>query len=301
MLFAVRATAQMDAENEKAVFEDKESETSIHWPGGRTFRANVADASLKLSYSHTSDTDAVVAIRNRPLTWGVELSGKTNDGVLPILSSGTFTPGFKIGGVLGYYTHYSLTSTNAWLTLKVGYEGAKLKLINTDTSYNEQITSQTFEGLSVALGYNIIPGDLNNLIIGLGVSFKKANNYSTLDDLELTETHVYLDTITGATRTSQTTIAGKTGTYRAYNRFDIQEDIYWIPVPRLGIYQYARCKVPEGSDAVFSLGAGAYLLTENALSSRAGIVFEYSDLTNGDTPTAEHISVNLVVGFNFGK
>jgi hypothetical protein len=113
---------QVDPSNGKAVFED------IEWPSGNTFRVNTKDASLKLAYSHSWDTDSVGP--KKPLIWGVDLSGKTNDGILPLFAEGTFTPGFKINATIGGYTHYSLKSTNAWWGLTFGYEGSKLKLIN---------------------------------------------------------------------------------------------------------------------------------------------------------------------------
>jgi hypothetical protein len=137
--------------------------------------------------------------------------------------------------------------------------------------------------------------------LGFSIGYKKTNNYSNLDELELTETHVFVDTSSGITRTYESKVTGKTGEYKVYNRLDFQQDIFWIAAPRLGIYQYSRFKKPDNADLNITAGAGAYLLTDDAFTSRAGIVFEFSDLTNISTTPADHLSVSLVVGFSFGE
>jgi hypothetical protein len=290
----------IDKKTETPVYEDTENETSIQWPNGNAFRVNTKDASAKLVFSKT-----VNQRKSHPLIWGLDLSGKTNDGALSLFSEGRFTPGFQANGTIGWYINYDrvtpgkdTTRNISWITFKAGYEGSKLKLINTDTSFDQMIEKKTFGGGGFSLSYNVICG--NNLLFGLSAGYYRKNNYGSLDEIELSQTQTFVDTTSGITRTTEEKIAGKTGTYKTFNQFRVQGDVFIIPVQHLGLHGYARYRLNGESDSNVSLGVGAYLLRDSALSSRAGIVLGFDDITHTKS-ASESATVSLIVGFSFGQ
>lgn len=286
----------IDSKNGKAVYEDKDGETSIIWPGGSIFRVNTKDASMKIGYSHLLKED----VKN-PFALGFDLSGKTYDGVLSLISKGQFSSGIKTNVFVSKYFQKDIEKSVSWISLKMGYEGSKFNLIYLDSSYNEQVNSKAFEGFNVSLGWNIIPGKRNDLLLGFSAGYKHSNNYNSLDEIEMKEVRTFTDIASGSTRTLENKISGRTGDYKETNTCILKEDLFWIATPRLGLYQYFRLQGPEFKKMIPSLGAGAYLLNDkDVLSSRAGIIFEANDFTHLSSDAGKHFFVSLIVGVSFG-
>src|SRR5688572_995511 len=78
----------------QSIFEDREGLSAIHLLDGGTIRLNTADASIKMSYMDK--------ISSRDFFYGLDVSGKTNDGIMSFISDGNISPGAKINSNFGF-------------------------------------------------------------------------------------------------------------------------------------------------------------------------------------------------------
>lgn len=279
----------------QSMFEDSKGKSAIFLPNGGTFGLNIADASIKVSFSQNVSTS--------PIFLGLDVSGKTNDGVLSLISKGNISPGTKVNGVIGVNElfHYC-DRLDGWLALKVGYEGSALKLYSPDSAFSKQITKITFNSFVTSLSFNLkIDG---NKLFAVSFGYQKANNYNDLDDIELIDKKTITDTITNTTRTYEIKTKAKIGEYKVFQQIPINVDYFWTPknLPRVGFYHYWRTSYSIG-DKKFQngFGTGLYLLKKNnPLSSIAGVVFEVKDITKLNENYGKGFVVNLVVAYNFG-
>lgn len=277
----------------QSTFEDKDGETSIFLRQGGTFRLNTLDGSLKLSYSHENTKSH--------LFYGIDVSGKTHDGILSLFANGKITPGVKANAVIGYKEIEISSKLDAWTYAKIGYEGASFKLFEPDSIFAKQINKKTFNTFVVSGAFNLKVGGF--AVFGLGFQYKKGNNYSSLEDIEINEITNYTDSTSNTIRTQEQKMTLKSGDYRVFDQWTIQADAFWLPnnQPRIGFYHYFRAKF-QGDQFVPTLGSGIYLLKKNnPLSSIAGIVFEINDLTKINEGFGKSFSVNFVVGYNFAS
>jgi len=277
----------------QSMFEDRKGNSAIFLPSGGTFRLNTSDASLKLSFANK--------VSSKSLFYGFDISGKTNDGILPLISKGTISPGAKANGYIGIQELFKdFDALDGWLVLKAGYEGAAFKLFNTDSAFSNQIDKKTFNTFTSSLGFNMKFGGTK--LLALSVGYQKVNNYSDLDDLELTDKTSIVDSASNTVRSSEKVSKVKVGDYKTYDQFPINLDFFWVPknMTRIGFYHYWRGKVTNGN-FTNGLGSGLYLLKKNnPLSSIAGVVFEVNDLSKLSDGLGKNFTINFVVGFNFG-
>jgi len=87
---------------------------------------------LKLSY--------VYRVSNSPYFYGFDISGKSNDGLVPLITKGDISPGAKVQFVIGRQELFRKSNIlDGWLTLKIGYEGGIFKTYNPDSVFINQI------------------------------------------------------------------------------------------------------------------------------------------------------------------
>lgn len=277
----------------QSLFEDRKGSSAIFLPYGGTFRLNTADASLKLSF--------VNRVSNKKFFYGFDVSGKTNDGIAPLISKGDISPGAKVNGVIGLQELFHKSNIlDGWLALKIGYEGASFKLFNSDSIFANQIKKTSFNTFTSSMSFNLKIG--GNKLLAASIGYQKANNYDDLDDLELTDKTTIIDTVSNTTRTFEKTIKTKVGDYKTFDQIPLNLDFFWVPsnTNRIGLYHYWRGKFTNG-DFKNGFGSGLYLLKKNnPLSSIAGVVFEVSDISKLKDGFGKNFTVNFVVGFNFG-
>jgi len=277
----------------QSLFEDRKGSSAIFFPFGGTFRLNTADASLKLSF--------VNRVSNRKLFYGFEVSGKTNDGIVSLISKGDISPGAKVNGIVGLQELFHTSNTlDGWLVLKIGYEGSSFKLFNSDSSFANQIKKTSFNTLTSSFSFNLKSG--GNKLFAASIGYQKANNYDDLDDLVLTDKTTIVDTTSNTSRTFEKTIKTKIGDYKTFDQIPLNLDFFWVPnnTNRIGIYHYWRGKITNG-DFRNGFGTGLYLLKKNKpLSSIAGVVFEVNDISKLKDGFGKNFTVNFIVGFNFG-
>jgi hypothetical protein len=295
----------------QSIFEDRKGSSAIFLPYGGTFKLNTADASLKLSFTNYSPP--VVTEKSKPkyamkVFYGFELSGKTNDGILPLISNGNISPGAKVNGILGKDIFNITKDKNGkdrsqvlgTLVFKVGYEGASFKLYNPDSVFANQIKKTSFNTFTSSLALNLKFG--GNKLLALSVGYQKVNNYSDLDELELTDQKIVKDSVSNTTRTYETKTKVRIGEYKTFDQVPINLDFFWTPNnnPRIGFYHYWRTKFTNGT-ATNGFGGGLYLLKKNnPLASIAGVVLEVSDISKLNDGFGKNFTINFVVGYNFG-
>lgn len=277
----------------QTLFEDRKGSSAIFLPDGGTFRLNTADASLKLSF--------INRVSNKKLFYGFDVSGKTNDGIAPLIAKGDIAPGAKVNAIVGLQEliHQS-DLLDGWMTLRVGYEGASFKLFNSDSIFSNQVKKTSFNAFTSSVSFNLKIG--GNKLLAASIGYQKANNYDDLDDIELTDQKIIKDSVSNITRTYEQKTKVKAGDYETFDQVPLNVDFYWVPnnTNRFGLYHYWRGKFTNG-DFKHGFGSGLYLLKKNnPLASIAGIVFEVSDISKLSDGFSKNFTVNFVVGFNFG-
>lgn len=278
----------------QSVFEDTKGKSAIFLPEGGTFAFNMADASLKLSYANR--------VSDRDLFFGFDIGGKSNNGILPLISKGNISPGAKVNGVVGFKEFFNDTKRyDGWLALKVGYEGASFKLYNPDTTFDKQISKTSFNAFVSSLNFNLkIDG---NKLFAVSFGFQNANNFDDLDDVELNDKIVYFDSISNTSRSYETKTNAKIGSYKTFNQVPINVDYFWTPrnQSRIGFYHYWRTNITLGDNVKNGLGTGIYLLKKkNPLASLIGVVFEVKDLEKFSENYGKGFTINIVASYNFG-
>jgi|KBSSwiStaDraftv2_1062776.scaffolds.fasta_scaffold61514_3 hypothetical protein len=277
----------------QSIFEDRKGMSAIFIPSGGVFRLNTADGSLKISFTNRVST--------KHLFYGADVSGKTNDGILPLITEGRLSPGIKLNGVVGFQELFRASDNmDGWVLLKLGYEGSNFKLYDPEAVFSNQFKDSNFNSFTSSISFNIkIHG---NSIIAISGGYQKLNNYDDLKEIEVTDTKTFNDPVTNTTRVSKKTIKGRQGAYEETNSIPINIDGFWTPTqtPRIGVYHYWRTKFTEGK-TINGLGSGLYLLKKkNPLAAIAGIVFEIPDLSKVNDGFGKNLIVNFIVGYNFG-
>ena len=277
----------------QSIFEDRKGSSAIFLPGGGTFRLNTSDASLKFSLANRVST--------KKLFYGFDISGKTNDGVLSLISEGNISPGAKINAIIGMQEFFSKSNLfDGWLVLKAGYEGSSFKLYNSDSAFASQVQNTSFNTFVTSLAFNLKIG--GNKLLGLSAGYQKVNNYEDLQELEITDTKTITEPDSNTTRTYEKKIKARTGNYETSGQLPVDLDFFWTPNnnPRLGYYHYWRTKFTSGK-ITNGIGSGLYLLKKNnPLTSIAGIVFEISDISKLKDGYGKNFTVSFVVAYHFG-
>lgn len=293
----------------QSIFEDRKGSSAIFLPYGGTFKLNTTDASLNFSFTNYQIPikDESGKYKLKPF-YGVEINGKTSDGILSLISNGNISPGAKVNGILGNDIFNITKDKNGkerkqilgTLALRIGYEGSSFKLYSSDSVFAKQINNVSFNTFSSAISFNVKFG--GNKILAISTGFKKVNNYGDLDEIEISDKKIVTDTVSKTTRTYEEKIKVRIGDYKTFDQIPINLDFFWTPNnnPRIGFYHFWRTKFINGT-ATNGFGSGLYLLKKNnPLASIAGIVFEVDDISKLNDGYGKNFTINFVVGYNFG-
>jgi len=293
----------------QSIFEDRKGSSAIFLPYGGTFKLNTSDASLNFSFTNYQIPikDESGKYKLKPF-YGVEINGKTNDGIFSLISNGNISPGAKVNGIIGKDIFNITQDKNGnerkqilgTLALRIGYEGSTFKLFNSDSVFSKQINKISFNTFSTALSFNVKYG--GNKIFAISTGYKKGNNYSDLDEIELTDKKTISDPASNTIRTFETKKKVRIGDYKTFDQVPINLDFFWTPNnnPRVGFYHFWRTEFLNGV-VKNGFGSGLYLLKKNnPLASIAGIVFEVDDISKLDDGYSKNFIINFVVGYNFG-
>ena len=282
-----------DAFNGQSMFEDKNGVSAIFLPDGGIFRLNTADASLKLAF--------INKVSNKNLFYGFDISGKANNGIISVISTGNISPGVRINGIVGLKEFFKDDDyLDGWLTLKMGYERVNFKLFSPTANFGEQISNKTFESPTGLLSFNLKLG--GTALIALGAGYRKSNNFDDLDEIKLTDTKQIINQATNTIRTYSNSLIVKSGSFKSFNQGLGFIDIFWIPknLPRIGFFHYYRPMLID-KKVKSGLGSGFYLLKKkNPFASIAGISIEIPSLEAMNNPFRKNFIVNFLIGYNFG-
>lgn len=278
----------------QSFFEDANGNSAIFLPYGGTFRLNTTDSSLKFSH--------IYKVSTKKLYYGFDILGKTNDGLVSVLSNGEISPSIQINGIIGLQELFHQSNIlDGWITVKLGYEGSSFKLFNPDTLFKDQLENIHFDSFISSLSLNMkICG---NNISAISIGYQKVNNYKNLKDIEIIDQVIVENTSSNIKRVYEVKKKAKMGNYNAYYQIPILVDYYWYTakIQRIGFYHYWRTNI--GNNKVLnSIGTGFYLLKKDKpLSSIAGIVFEINDIPKLTKDIFKNVVVNFVIGYNFQK
>lgn len=277
----------------QSLFEDRKGISAVFLPYGGMIRINTSDASVQLSFANR--------VSNKKFFYGFEISGKTNDGFGALISGGKLSPGAKVNGVIGIQELMPKSNTlDSWLVLKIGYEGTAFKLFDDNNDFSKQIRRISFNSLISSFSVNLkIGGDK---LLAASAGFQNVNNYDDLGDIELADKTIITNANSNTIRTYENKMKVKVGDYITYYQVPLNLDFFWVPSSssRIGLYHFWRGRLfNEGFNN--GLGTGFYLLHKNnPLYSIAGIVFEIEDVAKLKDGFGENLTINFVVGFNFG-
>lgn len=290
LLLFVSILTYSQKESTQIILEDKDGNSSIYLPKGGYFRLNTSDASLKLSYIFSNSKNHIYG--------GFDISGNTQNGILPLLSKGQIVPGINFNVLFGY-KELEVLNNVVWIGLKFGYEGASFDIFNPKNDFNNQIKNVSFNNFSTSLYANTQIFESGRCFLGFSVGLKRSNNYKDLDDLELTDETVFFDTLNHITRSYKIIRTVKVGDYKTYNVVPINIDLFWYPTNQFGLYHFWRSKLID-NNITNSFGTGFYLLKNGSpFSSIGGILFQINDISKIDAGFSKNITISFIIGYKF--
>lgn len=280
-------------------FEDSEGESSIFLPIGGNVRINTADKSLKFShYYNISDKDFV---------FGIDASGKSLNGFAPILTNGKLVPEANVHFHLGFKnvsTDDADLQTYDYLNIRIGTGASKYKILNPDAYFDQQISSETFNMITVGVSYNYF---LNgNTIFGLYGGYERKNNIGSLTELTIKE-RIALGAVSEGTtsRFSEQVYTAWQGDFEIIDQFSLYLDYVYIPdflKNRVAISLYSR----SGFSSTFNEtngGVGIYLNKEGEpLKIVGGVIYEFEDLFGSredESSINQRGTMGIVLGYHF--
>jgi hypothetical protein len=270
--FAIVFILHLSNAKAQAFFEDTEGKSSINLPIGGIARINTADKSLKFGYYHN--------ISNSNVVFGLDASGKSHNGIAPLVSSKKLSLEANFNFNLGFksiLTGDSDSSKYDYLNVKFGVGAAKYKLLNVNTTIEQQITSKSFNKINLGLSYNY---------------YLNGNMIST-------------DSTSTIVRTSESEFTVWKGQFKSIDQFSLYLDYVYIPSlldNRVVFSVYSRSGV-NSENNITNVGSGIYFNKEGEpLKIVGGIIYEFRDLLDAEdvgSSLGERGALSLVVGYNF--
>jgi hypothetical protein len=280
-------------------FEDIQGRTSINLPIGGLARINTADRSIKIGYYYNRSDKNIV--------FGLDVSGKSNNGFAPIVSNKKLSPEAHINFNVGFKniaTNHTQPSGYDYLNIKVGIGAAQYRLLNPQLPYNRQISGKSFTKANAGVSYNYFLH--GNMVFGIYAGYERTNNISRLPRLTIRET-TKIGTNPGG-ETARSTKAEYTvwvGSFKALNEGRLYLDYVYIPDflnDRIALSAYSR-SIFSSIANITNGGFGLYFNQKgNPLKIIGGLIYEFDDLFNAagsHTSLSRRGTLGLVVGYNF--
>ncbi len=244
----------------------------------RDIQFNVADSSMKGRF--------IYQLKPRVLRFGFEVGGKSANGYIGLFDGGDISSDITANVFLihGWIPEDNDTISEAdttpfvrgqWAGVRVGYQRGKYKLVNSEVPRG--LDDRNLMGLSGRARYSILlPW---KFFAGVSVGAAKQNNYSNLDQVEVTKTMI-LSPSNQNSQIARMVVAARDGNYEDFVLLNADIDILWIPnfpedTPEdtsvaktglekktYGIGAFLRVKNRSGapvSDITYEPGLGFYL------------------------------------------
>ena len=280
--------------------EDSKGESSLILPSGGIVRINTSDESLKFGYYSNKSEQKYI--------YGFDVKGKSNNGLTPIFNNEKLSQEANLSFIFGIKNittrHKSKNGRYDNLNFKFEIGEAKYKLINTNTTYEQQVKSKSFNKINLGLAYNYF---LNgNMIFGIYGGYNRNNNISDLTKLNIEESTIISTDPTGEIiRTSKEEYTAWKGDFKTINQVLLFIDYVYIPEwlsNRVALSLYSRSNFKSTINQTNG-GIGIYLNKKNEPSKIVGgIIYEFEDLFNSKSSGASFINrgtLGIVVGYNF--
>jgi hypothetical protein len=280
-------------------FEDARGRASIHLPLGGIARINTAEESLKFGYYYNrSDKD---------LVFGMDVSGRSTNGLASIFSDEKLHPEATLNfnlGLKNISTDISTLSGFDYLHFRLGIGTAKYTLINIENTFEQQISSETFNKINIGLSYNYF---LNgNMIFSVYGGYDKTNNINELRRINIIESSIISADPAGTImRSSEVQYTAWRGNLNRVNQFSLFFDYVYIPDfinNRVAFSVYSRSGFNNNLSKTNG-GFGVYFNKEGEpLKIIGGLIYELDDLFDaGKTGTTlgKRGIIGIVAGYNF--
>lgn len=243
----------------QVLLEDKDGEKVVNYSAVLTpeisrlslIKLNTGDQSLGFSYFTSS------ALHD-PAKYAVQefgLKAAPTAGYAAVFRNGQFSPGIKANyglTLVNPFNRSTLTKTVDWASLDLGYNFDQYSLYQPDAAFNNQIYSKTSHAFRVNLSYNLLLG--NKFILNFKAAYARQNNYSNLNQVEITDINSTVTTTT--TRQVSNTTTAAQGRFVEYNAF-----------PQVVSFTRATKTDVEGSADASKLRIGYTLFIKNQFSS----------------------------------
>lgn len=280
-------------------FESTGGKTSVYLPIGGLVRVNTTARSVKIGYYFNRS--------DRNIVFGIDASGKSNNGFAPIVSNKKLSPEAHLNfnlGLKNVTTNNSNPSHYDYLNIRVGVGAARYRLLNPGLPYKRQIHLKSFIKFNVGTSYNYLLH--GNMIFGIYAGYNRTNNISRLPRLTIKETTQIGTAPNGKTvRTAKTEYTVWEGTFKTINEGVLYLDYVYIPDflnNRIALSAYSRSMFSRLPD-ITNAGFGLYFNRKgNPLKIIGGLIYQFDDLFNaaGSSSSLVHRgTLGLVVGYNF--
>lgn len=243
----------------QVLLEDKDGEKVVNYSAVlrpeisrlSLIKLNTGDQSLGFSYFISS------ALHD-PAKYAVQefgLKAAPTAGYAAVFRNGQFSPGIKANyglTLVNPFNRSTLTKTVDWASLDLGYNFDQYSLYQPDASFNNQIYSKTSHSFRASLSYNLLLG--SKFILNFKAAYARQNNYSNLNQVEITDINSMVTTTT-TRQVSKITTAAQ-GRFVEYNAF-----------PQVVSFTRATKTDAEGSADASKLRIGYTLFIKNQFSS----------------------------------
>lgn len=275
-------------------FEDAGGDSSIYLNEGGFARINVTDKAVKTGF--------VFDETNKPLFFGVELTGKLSGKFASLFESGKPSPEGEIRVTVGKKNLFSTrpkgvpsTSrlTSDWLTFNVGYRRASYKLLAEGETFANQVRKQKFDGFSAIVAYNaLFKSKRGPWLFGISGGAERRNNIDDLDEVEVND-----EVFTSADGTTQRSVVSSQtafrGTFEKAIAAPINTDLIFFPKKfesTLGLSFFTRSNVGAGNKRI-EPGVGVFFTKKGAPTKViGGLSFSVRDGKG---------RFGLIAGYNF--
>lgn len=243
----------------QVLLEDKDGEKIVNYSAVlrpeisrlSLIKLNTGDQSLGFSYFISS------ALHD-PAKYAVQefgLKAAPTAGYAAVFRNGQFSPGIKANyglTLVNPFNRSTLTKTVDWASLDLGYNFDQYSLYQPDAAFNNQIYSKTSHAFRANLSYNLLLG--SKFILNFKAAYARQNNYSNLNQVEITDINSTVTTTT--TRQVSNTTTAAQGRFVEYNAF-----------PQVVSFTSATKTDAEGSADASKLRIGYTLFIKNQFSS----------------------------------
>lgn len=259
-------------------------------------RFNTEDKSAKLAFISKSSGD----------TWyfGGSGSGAIENSWASIVNSGQVSPKATAELYLGKTGVFRSSGDPSpgidWIHFRLGLVGSKIRLVDLERAFAEQVQKKLFTGVSASGSYNRLIG--GSTVFSFGAGYERANNVDELTEVEVAVETTRTDPQTGATRKVKSTKTAYQGSYLESNTLPLTLDLFVKPsaVALLGLNTFARQILSDGRPKTV-IGAGLWILKEKSPAiALGGLVAQLDDAFKASSPddsdsAGKRIKVSLVV------